>query len=277
MNLTHEEFIQLIPDYIDDLLHDDEIWALEAHLETCEICAREVASQQAIRQGLKKTSRTRLSDEARLRLYQAFNDERVRRGESLLQIPAELLARAKAKAAVTAQATQKVIQESKDAGQEIGSGSAHFAKSVSQSSKRFGKKVQRGARNSARNATHVAKEMGQTGKDVARIVTKESYDVVSQAAQSKRKAAVAPARIMGKGVKAGARMMTGGAKTAAKSVKGGAVMAKDGASVMATGMIESARVGKAFAESTDKVVQAGSKIKQSVKDAVKEVAEENEA
>jgi len=215
-----------------------------------------------------------LSDEARLRLYEKFNEERARRGESLLKIPADLLARVKARAAATPEAAKKAAASSKESAALAAGSGVHFAKASGRSGKRFGGKMKQGTTNMARNAADVVKELGKTTVDAGRIVTVESYEVLREAPQSKSKALLAPPKLAGKGVKASVRLMTGTAKTAAKTVKGGAVLTKDAASAAATGMVESARLGKAFAESSDKMVQAGNALIKGVKDAAKEITDE---
>jgi len=223
---------------------------------------------------LKKASDAALSDEARLRLYEKFNQERASRGESLLEIPAELLARVKAKAAATPKAAKKAAVSSKESAALAAEGGAHFARATGRGGKRFGGKMKQGTVNATRNIANVAKEMGRTVTETGRIITLESYQVLREAPQSKGKALLAPPRLAGKGMKAGMKMVSGAAKTAAKMVKGGAVMTKDAASVTATGMIESARMGKAFAESSEQIRQAGDTLTSGIKDAAREVLDE---
>jgi hypothetical protein len=232
-------------------------------------------ASDALLASLKKAvSEAGLSDEAKLRLYEKFNEERARRGESLLKVPADLLARVKAKAAATPEAAKKAAASSKESATMAVDSGVHFAKTTGRSGKRIGGKLKQGTVNLTRNAVDVAKELGKTTVDAGRIATVESYDVLSEAPQGKRKALLTPPKLAGKGVKAGVRLMTGTAKAAAKTIKGGAVMTKDAASATATGMIESARVGKAFAESSDKMIQAGSALTKGVKDAAKEITDE---
>jgi hypothetical protein len=234
-------------------------------------------ASDALSAGLKKAAPdAQLSDEARLRLYEKFNEERARRGESLLKIPADLLARVKAKAAAAPDAAKKAAAGSKESASLAASSGTHFAKATGQGGKRFGGKMKQGTVNATRNAADVARELGRTVADVGRITTVESYEVLREAPQSKRKALLAPPKLAGKGMKAGIRLMTGTAKAAAKTVKGGAVMTKDAASTTATGMIESARMGKAFAESSDKIMEAGDALARGVKDAAKELSEKTD-
>ena len=232
------------------------------------------ANRSAWAEKLKKASDAALSDEARLRLYEKFNQERASRGESLLEIPAELLARVKAKAAATPRAAKKAAVSSKESATLAAEGGAHFARATSRGGKRFGSKMKQGTVNATRNIANVAKEMGKTVTETGRIMTLESYQVLREIPQSKGKALLAPPRLAGKGMKAGMKMVSGAAKTAAKMVKGGAVMTKDAASVTATSMIESARMGKAFAESTDKMAQAKDTLAAGIKDAAKEITGE---
>ncbi len=232
--------------------------------------------RNALAENLRKATDTTLSDEARLRLYEKFNEERVRRGETLISIPADLLARVKSRAAATPDAAKLAAAGGKESVALAADSSVHFAKATSRASKRFGGKMKQGTVDMVRNAVDVAKELSQTAVDAGRIATVESYEVLREAPQSKRKALLAPPKLAGKGVKVGMRLMTGTAKAATKTIKGGMVITKDAASATVTGMIESARVGKAFAESSDKMVQAGSALTKGVKNAAKEIAEENE-
>ncbi len=275
--MTHQDFVKLVPDYVDDLLNDQEKKAFEAHLQTCPQCRSAVASLRAMRQGLRQHTEAHLSDEARLRLYEKFNEERQRRGESLLRIPADLVARVKAKAAATPEAARLAATGSKEASAIAASSGVHLAKTTGRGSKQLGRKMKQSAEHSVQHAAEVAKEMGKTVADVGRITTIESFEILQEAPQHKRKAILAPAKLMGQGLKAGMRMMTGAAKTAAKSMKGGAVMTRDAAETMATGMIESARVGKAMAESADKMKQAGQTLSQSFKEAGRRLIEEDDA
>ncbi len=273
MKTKHEAFMKMIPDFIDNLLPADEIQALEAHLKTCEICAQELARQQAIKAGLRQTGRARLSDAARLRLYQVFNDERRQRGESLLQIPADLLARAKAKGVAVNQAGRRVVREGKKAKRDLTESGAHLAQVSGRGGKRVGRKIKQGAQNAAKNAANVGKEVGATARDTGRILTIDCFEIIGEARHSKGKALIAPARIMHNRVQAGVRMMTGGAKVTAKSMKGGAVMAKDAASLTATGVIEGVRTKRAISKTKRQVNKTSEKMKKSVKKAAKQVAE----
>ncbi len=275
--MNHQQASALAPDYVDGLLDEAQRADFEAHLRECPDCQESVASFRALRQTLSKTKDMALSDEARLRLYQRFNEERARRGESLLRVPADLLARVKPKAAATPEAAKKLAGGGKEATLLAADSGAHMARSTGRGAKRFGGKMKRSASNAGRHLVEVAREAGRTAANVGRIVTVESYEVLREAPRSKGKALLAPPKLMGKGVKAGARMMTGTAKVAAKSAKGGAVLIKDGASTAATGMIESARLGKAFAESTDKLAQAGEQMARGVKEAARTVIEASES
>jgi len=233
---------------------------------------KQAGTSDALTQGLKKAlADASLSDEAKLRLYERFNEERARRGESLIRIPADLLARVKAHATAAPEAVRKATQSGKESVTMAASGSMHLAKATGKGGKRFGSKMKRGTVNATRNTADVIKEIGRTVADVGRIVTLESYEVVREIPQSKRKALLAPPKLMGKGVKAGVRMMTGTTKAAAKTVKAGAVITKDATTTTATGMIESARVGKAFAESSGQIMQAGDALASGIKDAAKTV------
>ena len=265
--MTHQDFFKLVPDYVDDLLDESAKKAFEAHLESCPQCRSAVASLQAMRQSLRQRSKPVLSDEARLRLYERFNEERQRRGESLLRIPADLLARVKAKAAATPEAAKLAATGGKEASILAANSGLDLARTTGRSSKQMGRKMKQGAEHTVHHAAEVAKEIGKTMADVGRMTTVDSFEIIQEAPQNKRKAILAPAKLMGQGVKAGMRMMTGAAKTAAKSMKGGAVMTRDAAETMATGMKESARMGKTMAESADKLKQAGKILSQSVKEA----------
>ncbi len=272
--MNRETFLSLIPDYVDGTLSPDVLRAFETYLASCDDCQGLIEDYRSVGRGLKQMADdAQLSDESRLRLYERFNEERARRGESLIRIPADLLARVKAKAVRAPEAARKAVSSGKEATVLAAGGGKQLAVTTGRGGKRFGGKMKQGTVNMARHTAEVAKEMGKTVADVGRITTKESYEVLREVPRGKRQALLAPPKLMGKGMKAGLRLMTGTAKVATKTVKGGAVMTKDAASTMATGMVESARLGKAVAESTDAVVEATSTLTEGLKDAAKTVAE----
>jgi hypothetical protein len=83
--------------------------------------------RNALAENLRKATDTTLSDEARLRLYEKFNEERVRRGETLISIPADLLARVKSRAAATPDAAKLAAAGGKESVALAAASSVHFA------------------------------------------------------------------------------------------------------------------------------------------------------
>ncbi len=273
--MDHKTFMKLIPDYMDGTLSQADREAFEAFLATCEECQKAIENYRTISQALQRAAQeAELSDEAQLRLYERFNEERRRRGESLIKIPADLAARVKAKATLAPEAAKKAAQGGRDAAVLATDSSVHLARTTGQSGKRLGRKVKQGAMHAAQNVVDVAKEMGQTIVETGRIVTVDSFQVLREVPRRKRNLLLAPPKLAANQVKAGARLMTGTTKAAAKTVKGGAVMAKDAASVSATGMLESARLGKTMVESTSQMAQAGGTLLQGMKEAAKTIAAE---
>ncbi len=273
--MDHKTFMKLIPDYVDGTLGQADREAFEAFLATCEECQMAIENYRAISRALQYAAQeAELSDEARLRLYERFNEERRRRGETLIKIPADLVARVKAKAALAPEAAKKAAQGGKEAAVLATDSSAHLARATGQSGKRLGRKMKQGATHAAQNAADVAKEMGQTLVETGRIATVDCFQVLREVPRRKRNALLAPPKLVANRIKAGARLMTGATKAAAKTVKGGAVMAKDAASVTATGMVESARLGKTMVESTGQMAQAGEALLRGMKEAAKTMTTE---
>jgi len=102
-----ENFLDRLTDYLDGLMPEKERKQFEAYLAECEECQQIVNSFRAIRERLRETPVVNAPAEAKVRLYEALNAERARRGEPLLRIPAELLAQVRARAKAAAEAAQQ--------------------------------------------------------------------------------------------------------------------------------------------------------------------------
>lgn len=188
--------------------------------------------------------------------------------KSLPTIPANLVACAQAKAKAAPEAANQVAAGTQKSASLAALGSAHLARTTGQGGKRLGDKMMQGAHNAKRNMADVAKTMKNTATDVGRIAVGERIEVLRAVPHSPRQALLAPPKLIGKGIKARWRMATGAAKTTAKIAKGGATMAKDAVSITATGMVESARVGKAMAETCQQLREAGLTVAQSGQEAL---------
>lgn len=191
---------------------------------------------------LKEASELSLKPEARLRLYEKMNEERRKKGEKLLKIPAKLIAQVKAKGSAVAESVGDVAKAGGQSASQMHARSEQVIHTMKDGAKSVGEKAFGAGKKSAHHGRDMVNETGQTILDSGRIMTSEVTDVVSDTLEHPLKAVVAPARLAGKGIKAGARMMKGGVKVAMSGVKGTLSVAKGGLDVGAESVKQSGEV-----------------------------------
>ena len=265
-----KKFMEKMSDYLDDLLSEEERKKFEVDLEECPECRKALDSFKKLREKMRG-SVPKPSAEAKLKVYEALNAERAKRGEELLKIPAELLKLVKAKSDAAVEAAKSVAGTSAGSMKELASTGADMAQQRGKSALNVGKKAAETFATGAKAAKDVAVESGKTMVDTGKIVTVESAEVMADSMKSPTEAAKAPARLAGKGIKAGVTMAKGAAKVMGKGIKGSAEVAKGTMEVGATTAKEAAKTAKDCTKVT-KAAKAAKDIASSIVDGAKDVA-----
>ncbi len=271
---NHERWENLIPDYLGGLLQGEDAARFEAHLKECSRCRKVVENARKLRGNLAVPEGARLSPEGRLRLYERLNAERARRGEKLLRIPDELLARVRAKTRAAGDAAGDVARTGARSARRMGGKGMAVAGAAGRGMKAVGGRAARTAGKGARRARKMGIEAARTVADVGRIATEEVAEVIGDAMQSPFKALLAPPRMAGKAAKMAARTAKGGCKISLAGARGmaeagfgtmgmmGEMVKHQGkiARAMLEGAVETARSSDAVARTalkgTQKVAQA---------------------
>jgi anti-sigma factor RsiW len=73
-DLTCQEFVELVTDYLDGVMSPRERVRFAAHLDECDYCVEYLAQMRVTIQTLGRLSEERIAPEARDRLLAAFRD-----------------------------------------------------------------------------------------------------------------------------------------------------------------------------------------------------------
>ncbi len=270
---NHEKIYRQLDAYFRNELPQEAQIAVAEHIADCEICQKSLEKREETRLILREASEKSLQPAGRLRLYEKLNEERKKRGEKLLKIPAKLIAQVKAKGGAAAGAVGDIAKAGGQSASRMGARSGQIVRTMAEGAKSVGETALDAGKKSAHHGKDMVDEAGQTMLDAGRAMTSEVADVISDTMEHPLKAVVAPARLAGKGIKAGARTMKGSAKIAASGVKGTVSVVKGGLDVGAESIKQSGKTLGAMIDTAEGVLEERNKVAGTIGEGIQKVKE----
>lgn len=213
----HEDMIRRMHRLLDQALPADEEARLRAHLAECTACRTYWQSLQSRAVGAAQEG-LRLPEEAKLRLYQRLNAERVRRGEPLLRVSAALLEAVRVRWQTAKAEAAHVARESSQAARTMAEGAAQVARAAAQGATETAASMGQAAQDCVEGPRQMAEVALETGRDLAQTGA-EAVQVVQDVVEKPRQAWRVPFRLGFKAAKAGAQAAKGVAKMVARGTR----------------------------------------------------------
>jgi len=203
----HDDMIRRMHRLLDRALPADEEARLRAHLRECPACRTYWQTLQA-RSAATKEAGLRLPEEAKLRLYQRLNAERVRRGEPLLRVSAALLEAVRVRWQTARAEAPHVAREAARAGRTVAESAQDVARAASRGARETAASVGRAAQDCIEGPKELADAALSTGRDLMQTGS-EAVQVVHDVAEKPRKIFLAPFSLSAKAAKAGLQAAKG--------------------------------------------------------------------
>ncbi len=270
-----EQWIDRFMAYVEGALPKDEIDQVEEHLKQCPACRVLLTNVQRVRERLQsQKGALRLSPEARVRLYERLNEERRKRGDTLLTIPQTLLEEVRRRALAATEAAIEAGSTGLKGAAQTAAAAQETAKIALEASKTVAKTAAEGAKRTAKPALEGMSEPVRTVVDLAKLAAEGAKDMMESAQETPPKGAVKAARAMAgktakaagrvtkglarsvqKGVQTGMEAAKGTARTAAQAAKGAAQVSQKGAATLHQALRSAAEVGETTVKGAKRVLR----------------------